>query len=244
MTAIEQTPNFQPLYQQIRMLMLKRLANGSWRPGEMLPSETSLAKLFGVSQGTVRKALDELAAQNLVVRQQGKGTFVAQHTPQRALFDFFHLVGDDGSHQLPESRLLGCVSARANRLERERLALGTRAEVVRIRRVRTLDTAAVIVERICVPRRLFPGLEDTGREGLPNPLYALYEQRFHVVIAHAVERLKAVAAAAEDARILNLAPGSPLLEIERIALGHERDPIEWRRSRCDTTNYHYLNELD
>jgi len=244
MAGTEQTPNFQPLYQQIQGLILKRLAKGTWRPGEMLPSETKLASLFGVSQGTVRTALNELAAQNLVVRQQGKGTFVAQHTPQRALFHFFHLVGDDGSRKLPQSRLLGCESGDASQLERERLALPPGARVVRIRRVRTLDTTPVIVESICVPAILFPGLEDTSHAELPNTLYAAYEQRFQVVIAHAVERLKAVAATSEEARMLNLATGSPLLEIERIALGHEHNPIEWRRSRCHTSHYHYLNRLD
>jgi len=242
--GIEQAPNFQPLYRQIRLLILKRLAKNTWRPGEMLPSETKLAQQFRVSQGTVRKALDELAGQNLVVRQQGKGTFVAQHTPHRALFHFFHLVGDDGSRKLPESRLISCASGRAEPRERECLALSSRAHVVRIRRVRSLDATPVIVESICVPAAQFQGLTDASPAELPNTLYAFYEQRFQVVIAHAVERLKAVSANAEEVRLLKLPRGAPLLEIERIALGHEHNPIEWRRSRCHTDNCHYLNELD
>ena len=69
----------QPLYLQIKALILRSLQAGEWRPGEAIPSEIELAARFGVCQGTVRKAIDELAADNLVVRRQGKGTFVATH---------------------------------------------------------------------------------------------------------------------------------------------------------------------
>jgi len=71
------TPAFSPLYQQIKALILQSLQQGEWKPGEAIPSEMDLAARFRVSQGTVRKAIDELAAENLVVRRQGKGTFVA-----------------------------------------------------------------------------------------------------------------------------------------------------------------------
>src|SRR5258707_13395026 len=86
-----EAPDFRPLYAQVRALMIRRMVRGEWRPGDILPSEGRLAVEFGVSQGTVRKALDEMAAQNLVVRQQGRGTFVAQHSEAHALFHFFHI---------------------------------------------------------------------------------------------------------------------------------------------------------
>ena len=75
------TPAFSPLYQQIKGLILQSLQQGEWKPGESIPSEMELAARFRVSQGTVRKAIDELAAENLVVRGKGKGTFVVPPTP-------------------------------------------------------------------------------------------------------------------------------------------------------------------
>ncbi len=92
---------FRPLYRQVKAIFVRRLVEGVWSPGTALPSEGQLASEIGVSQGTVRKALDELAAENLLVRRQGRGTFVAEHDERRILFQFFKLVPDDGDPALP-----------------------------------------------------------------------------------------------------------------------------------------------
>lgn len=238
---IGEAPRAQPLYAQVKALMMQRLIAGQWRPGEMLPSEFQLADLFGVSQGTVRKALDELAGENVVVRRQGRGTFVAEHDDHRALFHFFHLVGPDGERRLPESRLISVRKGLAGRLEAGRLAVGRGVPVIRIRRIRLLDDRPAIAETIAVPQKLFPDLADI-RE-VPNTLYDFYERRYGVTIARAVERLAAVAADERDAKLLETAPGVPLLEIDRTALALDGTPVEWRVSRCLTATHHYRVEL-
>lgn len=238
---IGEAPRAQPLYAQVKALMMQRLIAGQWRPGEMLPSEFQLADLFGVSQGTVRKALDELAGENVVVRRQGRGTFVAEHDDHRALFHFFHLVGPDGERRLPESRLISVRKGLAGRLEAGRLAIGRGVPVIRIRRIRLLDDRPAIAETIAVPQKLFPDLADI-RE-VPNTLYDLYERRYGITIARAVERLAAVAADERDAKLLETAPGVPLLEIDRTALALDGAPVEWRVSRCLTATHHYRVEL-
>lgn len=238
---IVEAPRAQPLYAQVKALMVQRLIAGQWRPGEILPSEFQLAAEFGVSQGTVRKALDELTAENVVVRRQGRGTFVAEHDDHRALFHFFHLVGPDGERRLPESRLISVRKGLAGRMEAGRLAIGQGAPVIRIRRVRELDGRAAIAETIAVPQKLFPDLADI-RE-MPNTLYDLYEQRYGITIARAMERLAAVAADERDAKLLEIAPGAPLLEIDRTALALDGAPVEWRVSRCLTATHHYRVEL-
>jgi GntR family transcriptional regulator len=229
-------PGGGPLYAQVRAGVIQRIVAGIWKPGALLPSETRLAEEFGVSQGTVRKALDALAAENLVLRQQGKGTFVAAHTPERALFHFFKIVGDDGSHRLPTGRVLSCARRRASQEEAQKLNLAPGAKVVHIQRVRDLAGRPAIVEKVVVPARLFP---DLGQSTLPNTLYKLYEETYGVIVAQAVERLKAVAARRNDAALLDVPIGAPLLEIERIALTLDRTPVEWRVSRCDTRSHHY-----
>ena len=241
---VEQAPGFRPLYAQIRELVMNRLASGQWAPGTLLPAEPRLAQELGVSQGTVRKALDELAAQNLLVRRQGKGTYVASYTPDRALFHFFQIVGDDGVRALPGSRLVSRRTGTATREERDHLGLAAGAPVLRIVRVRELERKPVLVERITVASALFPGLVETPREQIPNTLYALYERAYGVSVTRAVEQLRAVVADAEDARLLGLAPGAPLLQIERTAYGHAGNPVERRCSRCDTRRHHYLNTLE
>src|SRR5579883_3183982 len=158
-------PDFRPLYAQVRELIIGRMLRGDWRPGDILPSEGRLAAEFGVSQGTVRKALDEMAAQNLVVRRQGRGTFVARHSQNHALFHFFHIRDESGLKELPTGRVLAMRGVRADREAAERLHLSPRARVFEILRLRALNGAPVILERIAVPAALFPGLSlPLGRE--------------------------------------------------------------------------------
>ena len=99
-------PAFSPLYQQIKGLILQSLQSGEWKPGEAIPSEIELAGRYRVSQGTVRKAIDELSAENLVVRRQGKGTFVATHHEARVQFRFLKLMPDSGEAHQPENRIV------------------------------------------------------------------------------------------------------------------------------------------
>jgi len=230
-----------PLYAQVRELMIGRMIQGVWKPGAVLPSEVQLAAEFGVSQGTVRKALDALAMENLVIRRQGRGTFVAEHDAERALFHFFHLVGEDGSRQLPGATLLSCRPNKASRDEAARLEMERGAAVIRIRRTRALGGSSAIFETIAVPAHLFPKLDDGG--DLPNALYELYEGRYGVTIVRAEERLRAVEVPEEAAGPLGLKPGAPVLEIDRVAFALDGRPAEWRVSLCDTTHHHYLAEL-
>ncbi len=238
------TLDFRPLYAVVKQRLMQRLIKGEWRSGKILPSETALASEFGVSQGTVRKALDAMAGENLLVRKQGKGTFVAEHDPHRALFHFFHLIGDDGVRQLPRSRVLECTRQEATPRAAERLRVPPGSAVIRFRRVRSLDERPVMVETIVVPEPLFPGLSPVADEEPPNTLYALYERQYGIVIVGAAERLRAVAAAADDAALLGLAAGAPLIEIERTAFTFNQKPVELRVSRCDTRSHHYLSELE
>ena len=101
-------PTFSPLYRQIKDFLVDCLARGEWGPGAAIPSEAELAQRFNVSQGTVRKAIDEMAAENLLVRRQGKGTFVASHDDPRSHYRFLRLIPDDGSMVESHSEPFAC----------------------------------------------------------------------------------------------------------------------------------------
>ena len=233
-------PGYRPLYKQVREILLRRLSDRVWPPGTALPSEGRLALDLRVSQGTVRKALDELAVGGLLVRRQGRGTFVAEHDETRILFQFFKLVPDAGERGFPESRVVAVGEGAGDADERERLGLGAGAAVIRIRRVRSLSGAPVVVERITLPAALFPGL---AAEPVPNNLYALFAERFGVSIARSRERLKAVALEAGDAAELGVSAGTPALAVDRIALALDGARVEWRRSFCLTQDHHYDLDL-
>ena len=128
-----------PLYMQIKELFVANISSGRWSPGDVIPSEIQLAQDLGVSQGTVRKAITELVENNVLTRRQGRGTFVAYHNSERALFHFFHIVDNKGRKVLPESTTLSCRRKRASRAESSKLRLAPSSSVVSIERTRQFN---------------------------------------------------------------------------------------------------------
>ena len=232
---------YRPLYRQVKDLLIRRLGDGGWAPGQLLPSEPEIAAGLGVSPGTVRKALDEMTAENLLVRRQGRGTFVVRQDEERILFQFFRLSPDDGGRRLPDSRIVSVTPTTADEAAADRLGLAAGAPVIAIERVRSIDGSPCIHEWITLPAGLFPGLD--ARESLPNNLYALYATDYGITIARATESLKAVAANARQVDLLNATLGEPLIAIDRLALGLDGVAAEWRRSFCRTERFHYLSDL-
>jgi GntR family transcriptional regulator len=230
---------FRPLYRQVRDILVKRIADGIWRPGQVLPSEVEIASDLRVSQGTVRKALDEMAAENLVVRRQGRGTFVAKHDDTRLQFQFFKLSPDRGDRQLPSSRVI-TAQIRTDSIAAEQLKLLRDEPILQIERVRILNDDPCIVERISLPSALFRGLAVSE---LPTNLYEHYASAFGVRIAWATEKLKAVKANEQEAGLMGVALGAPLLQIDRLAFSLDSRCVEWRISLCCTDEIHYTTDL-
>ncbi len=231
------------LYMQIRELLVTKIGKGDWLPGSIIPSEMYLAKELGVSQGTVRKAITELVETNVLTRKQGRGTFVSTHDPHRALFHFFHITDNQGHKVLPDSSVLHCRRKQASRKEATKLQLAVGSNVIRIERVRKFSSKPTMAETITLPAKLFADLGNDGNLDLPNTLYELYEKQYGITIHSADERLRAVAASKHDANLLNLEAGTPLLEIERVALTLDKLPVELRISRCSTRSHHYHSTL-
>jgi GntR family transcriptional regulator len=230
-----------PLYAQVRERLIERIRSGEWKPGQLIANEFEIAAEFGVSQGTARKAIGDLASEGLVVRRQGRGTFVASHDEERILFQFFRMVSDGGVRRFPESRTISVSIAKADELASKRLGIGLKESVVAIERVRSLDGRPCIHEKIVLPRALFPRIERI--KDLPNNLYALYSVKYGVTIARGSESLKAVAADARQVELLETGMGEPILLIDRVALGVDGTRAEWRRSLCRTDQSHYLSDL-
>jgi GntR family transcriptional regulator len=231
----------QPLYEQVRTRLIEGISAGRWRPGEAIPSESALAQAHGVAIGTIRKAIDALVAAQVLDRRQGKGTFVTQHDESRRLFHFFHVVGEDGRKSYPEVRTLAFRRDRADASAASALAIAPHEKVIRIRNVLTVDGTPRIVDDITLPAALFPGLTEKIFLARGNTIYHLYQSRYGINVLRADERLRAVLANAEDARLLRLETGAPLLEIRRVALTFRDRPVELRISRVNTAAHVYHN---
>ena len=231
----------EPLYEQVRARLIEGISAGRWRPGEAIPSEGALAGTYGVAIGTVRKAVDALVAEQVLDRQQGKGTFVTQHDESRRLFHFFHVVGNDGHKAYPEVKTLAFRRDRADAASAKSLAIAPHEKVIRIRNLLSLEGSPRILDDITLPAALFPGLNEKAFVSRGNTIYHLYQSRYGINVLRADERLRAILASAEDARLLRVEPGAPLLEIRRVALTFRDRPVELRVSRVDTAAHVYHN---
>jgi len=232
-----------PLHEQIRARLADGLSRGDWKPGEAIPSESELARAFGVAIGTVRKAVDGLVAQQALVRRQGKGTFVAAHDGRRLMFHFFHIVGRDGTKAYPEVATLDFRRERAGTSEAEALGIAPLDKVIRIRNVLTLAGRRAILDDITLPAPLFPGLSEKIFAARENTIYHLYQSRYGINVLRTDERLRAVLATREVAQHLEVEAGAPLLEIRRVALTFRDRPVELRMSRVDTSRHDYHSTL-
>ncbi len=236
-------PTFSPLYRQIKALILQGLETGEWRPGEAIPSESELAQRFSVSQGTVRKAIDEMAAENLLIRRQGKGTFVATHDDPRAFFRFLRLVPLSGGIEHSRSVPLECWKAKAGPEAARMLGLAVSDPIIIVRRLLQFSSKPVVVDEIYLPGEIFQGLSLELLRDYQGSLYSLFESRFGVRMIRAEERIRAVPADRTSAELLKVSEGSPLLSVERVSYSYADKPVEWRRGLYSTTEHCYLNEL-
>lgn len=237
------SPTFSPLYQQIKSLILQSLQSGEWKPGEMIPSEMELAARYKVSQGTVRKAIDELAAENLVARRQGKGTFVTTHHEDVVKFRFLRLVPDEGEPHYGASRVLECKRLRAPAEIARLLDIRTGDSVVQIRRVLFFSGEATVLDDIWLLGANFKGLTAEKLTEWKGPMYALFEAEYGTRMVRATEKIRAVSADETAAALLSVQPGSPLLSVERVSFTYGDRPVEVRRGLYVTTRHYYQNDL-
>jgi GntR family transcriptional regulator len=241
--ASDAAPAFSPLYQQIKDLLTRSLQGGEWRPGEAIPSELELAARFKVSQGTVRKAIDALSAENLLVRRQGKGTFVATHAEARTQYRFLRLKPDDDGAPALRRRLLDCRRLKPPVEVARALALRGGDGALQVRRLLLSGDQPVVFDELWLPAARFKGLNAHVMEQHRGTLYGLFESAFGVHMVRADEQLRAVAAAGEAASLMQVTPGTPLLEVQRVSFSWGDEAVEWRRGLYLTSHHHYRNQL-
>lgn len=234
-------PGFSPLYQQVYDLLVKQITEGKRKPGTSLPSEHVLAAEFGVSQGTMRKALNLLTFEGVIERRQGKGSFVAQYTQENLLFRFFRISRPGGSRLIPQPHQEQIRKRSAKVPECEKLDLPRESDVYEIRRSRLLEGEQCLLETIVVPRSIFPDIDKHG--ALPNALYTLYQQAYGIQIMSTHEELKAVLANKDEQQLLSLKAGDPVLQIDRIAFALDGRKVELRTTKCNTANLVYSVSL-
>jgi len=239
-------PSFSPLYQQIKALLLQSLQSGEWKPSTAIPSEMDLAARYKVSQGTVRKAIDELAAENLLLRRQGKGTYVATHAESQVQYRFLRLIPDLGdivSEGPAQRQIIDCKRLRASTEIARLLAIRQGDAILQVRRVLSFTGTPTILEDLWLPGARFKGLTAEKLRDDNGPMYALFEREFGVHMVRAEEKIRAVLPDAEQCALLLISPATPLLSVERVSYTYNDAPMELRRGLYLTDTHYYRNSL-
>ena len=236
--------DMQPLYEKVKKKITESLVQGEWRPGEALPSETELANVYEVSQGTVRKAIDELSADSILIRRQGKGTYVATHNEENIQLRFLRLTSNFGLKEKLDNQLVSFSKEKATNKLSKILNINPASTIISLKRVLTFNEKPLILDVIKIPAQSFRGLTAEMIVKKKGSMYRMYETDFGVRMLRADEKIRAINANFESASLLNVKENTPLLSVERISYTYENKPIEWRLGLCITDNHYYRSELD
>jgi GntR family transcriptional regulator len=220
------------------------LVSAEWSPGQSIPSEIELAKKYNVSQGTVRKAIDDLAADKILIRRQGKGTYVSTHDEEDIQLRFLRLTEQSGKKERLQNKLISFEREKASNQIAKALGINNSSTLISIKRILTFNNKPLILDFIKVPAVSFRGLTAEKVIEKKGSMYRMYETDFATQMLHADEKIKAVKANKESSSILNISEGTPLLSVERLSYTYDDKPIEWRLGLCVTLNHYYKTELE
>ncbi|MDZ4253520.1 MAG: GntR family transcriptional regulator [Sulfuritalea sp.] len=230
------------LYKEVKRKIIESIRNGEWKPGEVIPSEKKLCERFAVSMGTIRKAVDDLSGEGFLIRQQGRGTFVATHNQDRYLFTFFHVVRQDGHKEYPKVELMEFGKIKADPLAATMLGLNPGSRLIRFVNRLELGRTPVVIDEILLPELAFSRLTEKTLRERPATLYQLYQEAFGITVVRTQERVRAVSADAFKASLLAVRVGDPLLQVIRIAFSFKDQPVELRYSYVLTRAYEYCSD--
>lgn len=239
---MNKTISYVPLYKQVKKDILKRIIAGDWSPGSFLPNEFVLAKQYGVSQGTLRKALSELTSEKYLIRYQGKGTAVAVIEDNKILFPFFFLSRRDNKNFLPISQIISITKTNASKNIAEHLQLKDEDEIIEIKRVRMLDNECVINETVYISLKVTGNIYFENNQ-VPNTLYEFYQNKCGIKIHRVEEDIEAVLPTADDIKRLKISKTHPVMKISRISYDIQDRIVEYRISKINTKNYVYHANL-
>jgi GntR family transcriptional regulator len=231
-----------PLYRLVEDHLREKIRSGELIPGDLIPSEPQLAVFLGVSQGTAKKAIDNLVWESLLYRHQGKGTYVSAVDFGKSMFRFFSYGDARGRpirihKETPVRRL-----KRGPEKVRHKLNVPAGAELLYIERVGYLDDTPILVEYSWWPAELVPGLESEDVH-IPDYLYALVMNRYQVPVIRAEDTLTAEAADAQTAKTLNIKPGTPIIVLKRYTYSSADRAIEVRTTKGRADKFSYTTEI-
>jgi len=231
-----------PLYHQLYELLRENITSGEWQPGRMIPPELELCRSFQVSQITVRQALENLVNDGLIYRQRGRGSFVAQPAIESSLTRIVSFTEDMLQRKyLPNSRVIYSELVEANSTLASKLHIGIGEVLAQLHRLRYADGEPLSIEKSCLVHHYCPGVLDYNFE--ENSLRATLKERFGIQLVRAKQSIRAQIATQQQADLLAIDPGAPLLVVERVSFSQQDVPIEYLQIFYNAKRYVMYTEL-
>lgn len=231
-------------YGGLAALLRARITQGDWVPGGAIPAESVLAREHGVALGTMRQAIAVLVAEGLLERVQGRGTFVRAGLSGASMLRFFRFRSQGQAlSEAPRSEILHSTVAPASDAQAEALGLPAGAELMRLRRLRSIAGTPCLLETLWLPLPLFQPLRELPTAEWGDLLYPRYLQTVGVPVTRAQDDLSFGLLSAADARDLQLPSGHPCVQVSRRAFDIKGRCIELRQTLGDAFSFHYSAQL-
>jgi len=233
-----------PLYEQVKRQISELILVGAWAPGDVLPGEVQMAAQFGVAVGTVRRALQDLVAEGLVMRRRKTGTVVTGRTPHHSLrlfFQYFRLHSMDGNLLRSDTETIACVEKPADPIDQEKLDVSSDDKVIELTRLRKIDGRRIMHETMTLPSVRIPDFPLAA--DLPPLLYLFLLEQYGIRIAAVRESIWADSATLQDARLLDHDGNQAVLVIDEVAYDQSGAPTIHSVHRAVTDQHRYINEV-
>ncbi|MFF0052089.1 GntR family transcriptional regulator [Streptomyces sp. NBC_01550] len=211
------------------------------RPGDAIPSERALSAELGVSRPTLRAAVDELVATGLLVREHGRGMFVAPQKITQELVSGQHSLSAPLAGGSWSSRLLEFATVQAGARVGRKLQLSPAASIVYIARLRLVDGAPIAIEHLHIPAELVPDLSEQELEA--GDLYEHLRDHHQVQVHEAVQAIEPTVVTQAEAALLGVPELSPALLFERLTTDTKGHPVEYVHSLYRGDRYRIVSRI-
>lgn len=220
-----------PYYYQVREALRDQIVSGAWPVGAQLPTEADICRMFEVSRTTVRQALAELLNEGLIRKEKGRGTFVAEPKIRERLVERLTGFYEDMVAQglRPETRVLEKAVIGAPKAVASWLEVDPGSPVLRLHRLRLVRGEPFLIVVSYIPEALCPGLGRYDFETLS--LYRLLEQEYGLKLARGRRFIEAIAASEQDAQLLGITRGAPLMYLRSVTYLADGRPVEYYEAK-------------
>ena len=230
-------------YKRVKYAITELLRQNKWRHNQAIPSEPILAARYQVSIGTIRRAINELVAENILVREQGRGTFVVSHTPDYMLNVFFRIESSKGVRELPNSKLLSFEKKRATQFIAKKLAIKPYEKIYKVKTLLSLGCQPAIIDEIYLSEKMFPNLSEGFFSDRNETLYGLFQRVYGITVLNISETIEAVPGNIYISKLLKLNIKLPILCVKRVAYAFKGKPVDMRIRYIHSNKYRYFNKL-